>query len=81
MKKLTRYLYFIIYILSTVLTIGAFIFANLTAIAPTNNGGGNGNIGLFPFFFYFHLLLFSSVCLSVICMNLCIATCRRGLFE
>lgn len=57
MKKLTRYLYFIIYILSTVLTIGSFIFANLTAIAPTNNGGGNGNIGLFPFFFLFPFII------------------------
>lgn len=57
MEKLTRYLYFIIYILSTVLTIGAFIFANLTAIAPTNNGGGNGNIGLFPFFFLFPFII------------------------
>lgn len=60
MEKIKSHLFCFIYILSTVLTIGAFIFANLTTISPTNYGGGNGNFGLFPFFFYFHLLLFSS---------------------
>ncbi|MGE7920544.1 hypothetical protein ACQKM9_16640 [Viridibacillus sp. NPDC093762] len=57
MKKIKSYLYCFIYILSTVLTIGAFIFANLTTISPTNYGGGNGNLGLFPFFFLFPFII------------------------
>ncbi|MFG3613492.1 hypothetical protein [Rummeliibacillus stabekisii] len=57
MKKLTSYLYRIIYIFSAVITIGSFTFANLTAVSPTHNGGGNGNIGLLGFFFLFPFII------------------------
>lgn len=51
MKKMTSYPFRIIYIFSAVITIGSFTFANLTAVSPTHNSGGNGNIGLLGFFF------------------------------
>ncbi|MEK5529717.1 hypothetical protein MKX79_10095 [Viridibacillus sp. FSL R5-0468] len=65
MKKIKSHLYCYIYILSSVVTIGAFIFANLTTISPTNYGGGNGNFGLLPFFFLFpFIIVFISMTIS-----------------
>ncbi|MBK3496353.1 hypothetical protein JFL43_16095 [Viridibacillus sp. YIM B01967] len=57
MKKLTFILYRFIYIFSACLTVGAFTFANLTALSPTKYGGGNGNIGLLPFAFLFPFII------------------------
>lgn len=60
MKKIKSHLYCYIYILSSVVTIGAFIFANLTTISPTNYGGEMVILVYCHSSFYFHLLLFSS---------------------
>ncbi|MGE7625456.1 hypothetical protein ACQKMD_21395 [Viridibacillus sp. NPDC096237] len=57
MNKLMNYLYRFIYIISVLITIGAFTFANLSAVSPTQYAGGNGNIGLFPFFFLFPFII------------------------